>query len=132
MEKSIFEQNGGTYVKVGDYYVPDFGQFEKHEEEQRPIGRYGNLRKAYLKEHKKALYSLWLMNGELAVHLAQVDEQARYLLDTMIPKLKVAQGVTDEMKMKEQMKWVGMMNNIRSQRVLYKKQRIIKSAFNLL
>lgn len=114
MEKYIYDEKIGLWYELGerDLYYP---MVKLPDPPRKPLGRYALMRKAHLKEHKKALYSLWLMNGELGEHLVQVDEQAQHLLDTMIPKLQVAQGVTNEMKMTEQMKWVGMMNNIRSQ-----------------
>ena len=115
--KSLFEQMGGKYIKVGDYYVPDLGQLDDEQEpiDNRPIGKYGMLRESFLKEHHKPLYNHLLLSGELQTHLRDVQEQAQQLLDTLIPQYKEKQGVTEELKAIDQMEWVGKMNNIVSQ-----------------
>lgn len=115
-EQSIFEEMGGKYIKVGDYYVPDFGQFDDNEEtDDRPLGKYGMMRETYLKEYHKPLYNHLLLSGELHSHLRDVNEQAQNLLDTLMPQYKVRQGVTEELKATQQLEWVGRMNNIVSQ-----------------
>lgn len=114
LEQFIYDESNGLWYELGehDLYYP---MIKFPDPPRKPLGKYARMRKQYLKDHKKALYTHWLLSEQLNEHLVQVDEQAQHLLDTMIPKLKAAQGVTDEMKMKEQMKWVGMMNNIRAQ-----------------
>lgn len=115
--QSIFEKMGGTYIKVGDYYVPELGQFNDDQEEidDRPLGKYGMLRETYLKEHRQALYNHLLLSGELPTHLRDVQEQAQQLMDTLIPQYKENQGVTELLKATDQMEWVGRMNNIVAQ-----------------
>lgn len=116
MAQSIFEEMGGKYIKVGDYYVPDFGQFDDNEEtDDRPLGKYGMMRETYLKEYHKPLYNHLLLSGELHSHLRDVNEQAQNLLDTLMPKYKEKQGVTEELKATQQLEWVGRMNNIVAQ-----------------
>ncbi|WP_249030197.1 TnpV protein [Tannockella kyphosi] len=116
MEQSIFEKMGGTYIKVGDYYVPNLGQFDdKEETDDRPLGKYGMIRETFLKEHRKPLYNHLLLSGELHSHLRDVNEQSQYLLDTLLPQYKANQGVTEELKASKQLLWVGMVNNILAQ-----------------
>lgn len=111
MEKSIFEKTGGTYIKVGDYLIPDLGQDEK----LAPIGKYGRLRRKYLQEHRHALYNHLVLSGKLHEHLLDIENQAQNRLSIMIPQLKHARGVTEQLKSQNQMEWVGRMNNIISQ-----------------
>ncbi len=115
--KSLFEQMGGKYIKVGDYYVPDLGQFddEKKTMDNRSIGKYGMLRETFLKEYHKPLYNHLLLIGKLHSHLRDVQEEAQQLLDTLIPQYKEKQGITEELKATDQMEWVGRMNNIVAQ-----------------
>ncbi len=116
-EQSIFEKMGGKYIKVGDYYVPDFGQFDDDEDEtdNRPLGKYGMMREAYLKEHHKPLYNHLLLSGELDSHLCDVNEEAQNLLDRLLPQYKAIQGVTEDLKATNQFEWVGRVNNIVAQ-----------------
>lgn len=100
-----------TYSKCGDYYIPDL----VYNVPDTPIGKYGLSRESYLQEHHSARYNNFLLSGQLYPHLQEVDKKAQYLLDTMIPKLKAQQGVTEELKATDQMEWVGRMNNIKAQ-----------------
>lgn len=114
--QSIFGKMGGTYIKVGDYYVPDLGQFnDEKETDDRPIGKYGMLRRTYLEEHHKPLFNHLLLSGELHSHLRDVQEQSQNLIDTLLPPYKAKQGVTEELKMSDQLLWVGRVNNIIAQ-----------------
>ena len=114
--KSLFEQMGGKYIKIGDYYLPDLDQFDDEEEaNDMPLGKYGMLRETFLKEHHKPLYNHLLLSGELQTHLKDVQEQAQQLLDTLMPQYKEKQGITEELKATDQMEWVGRMNNIVAQ-----------------
>lgn len=117
MEQSIFEKLGGTYIKVGDYYVPNLGQFNenKSDTDDRPLGKYGMLYETFLKEHRTPLYHHLLLNGTLHSHLRDVNEQSQYLLDTLLPQYKEKQGVTEELKATNQLEWVGRVNNIIAQ-----------------
>lgn len=116
MAQTIFEKLGGTYTKVGDYYVPDLGQFDEDEIiDDRPLGKYGMLRESYLKECRQTLYNHLLLSGELPTHLRDVQEQSQHLMDTLMPQYKEKQGVTETLKATDQMEWVGRINNIVAQ-----------------
>ena len=78
------------------------------------IGKYGMLRKTYLKEHRKGLYLELVLAGKLNEHLHQVDEECNQMMDRLMEQMKEKQGVTEELKMQNQMAWVGKMNNIRA------------------
>ena len=110
--KSLFEQNGGTYTKVGDYYVPNIAVPDTKEYN---IGKYGGLHKKFLKENYPAYYSTLLMTGKLLEHLEKIDLRAKNELDRLIPLLAEQQGVTEQLKAENQLKWVGLMNNIKAQ-----------------
>lgn len=109
-EKSIFEQMGGSYVKVGDYLLPDLGIAPA--EESRPIGKYGLLRRSYLKDYKPGLYRSMLLTGKLDKHLADIDEQARERFERIVGKMQQVEQVTEELKAKDQLAWVQAMNSI--------------------
>ena len=110
--KSLFEQNGGTYTKVGDYYIPDITVPDTKEYN---IGKYGRLHRKFLKENYPAYYSALLMTGKLLEQLEKIDCKARNELDRLIPILAEQQGVTEQLKAENQLKWVGLMNNIKAQ-----------------
>ena len=110
--KSLFEQNGGTYTKVGDYYIPDVTVPDTKEYN---IGKYGRLHRKFLKENYPAYYSTLLMTGKLLEHLEKIDCKARNELDRLIPILAEQQGVTEQLKAENQLKWVGLMNYIKAQ-----------------
>ena len=110
--KSLFEQNGGTYTKVGDYYIPDITVPDTKEYN---IGKYGRLHRKFLKENYPAYYSTLLMTGKLLEQLEKIDCKARNELDRLIPILAEQQGVTEQLKAENQLKWVGLMNNIKAQ-----------------
>lgn len=109
--KERFIENGIEYVKVGDYYIPNLTVPQK----RYNIGKYGNLHKQFIKEHHNAFYSLLLANGTLLEYLEQIDTKAKNEVDRLIAELADKQGVTERLKSTDQMKWVGMMNNIKSQ-----------------
>ncbi|MBR1583906.1 MAG: TnpV protein [Clostridia bacterium] len=106
---SIFEQTGGTYTQVGDYLIPNFSLPDVP---HKPIGKYGRLRHAYLKEHHPGLYSHLILSGKLYEHLAEVERTCQERLKTMIPQMAKQQGVTEKLKAKDQFGWVGWMNEI--------------------
>ena len=108
--KSIFEQVGGTYTQVGDYLIPDISLPEVP---AYPIGKYGRMREAYLKEHRPGLYTRLILSGKVHEHLAEVERTCKARLDTMIPQMAKAQGVTEAMKARDQLGWVGRMNEIK-------------------
>ncbi len=104
------DTNGLDYVLVGDYYIPAL----RLTEESRPIGHWGRRRKAYLEEARPALYCSLLLSGKLWTHLADVDGQAQERLDLIMERMKAAEGVTEKLKARNQLEWVGRMNNIRN------------------
>ena len=112
MKKSIFEQMGGTYRREGDYLIPNISVPDTKEYN---IGKYGNLHKKFLKENYPAYYSTLLMMGKLLEHLEKIDCKARNELDRLIPILAEQQGVAEELKAENQLKWVGLMNNVKAQ-----------------
>lgn len=111
MKKHIHDDsNGLDYVLVGDYYIPDL----KLPEENRPIGRWGQMHRDYLKQYRPALYNELLLAGRLWTYLADLNEQAQNRLDTIMEQMKAAEGITEELKAHEQIAWVRAVNNIRN------------------
>ncbi|MGI6498976.1 MAG: TnpV protein [Oscillospiraceae bacterium] len=102
-----------TYTKNGDYLIPDLTLPESSE--TPTLGKYGRMRKSYLKEHRTAMYNHLLLSGKLTAHLTEIDQTATRRLEQMIPALAAAQNVTEDLKASDPMKWVGMMNNLKSQ-----------------
>ena len=111
MKKQIYdEKNGMSYTLHGDYYLPDLVL-----REEEPIyGKYGMLRKQFLKEHRSAGYQYLLLTGKLNEHLNQTDQEAREQVETLMEQMTEKQGVTEELKVQDQMKWVRLMNNIKA------------------
>ena len=109
--KSYFEQNGGTYRMEGDYLIPNL---TLPEEPEYYIGIWGMRRQDYLKKHRKGLYSILLMKGKLAEHLHEIDVTAFERRELIIKQMMKAQGVTEKLKAKDAMLWVGKVNNIRN------------------
>ena len=107
--KSLFEQLGGAYTRQGDYCLPDVCL---PPEEERPIGVYGQRRRAYLKEHHRVLYYNLLAAGMLDGHLADIEEQVQELFSRMVKQHAVADGVTEALKADDPMAWVRKMNGI--------------------
>lgn len=103
------DSNGLDYVLVGDYYIPDL----KLPEESRPIGRWGRMHKAFLQEHRPGQYNELLLSGKLWTYLADLNEQADDRLACIISQMQAAEGVSEELKICEQLAWVGAMNSIR-------------------
>ena len=97
-----------TYRQVGDYRLPEL----TFPEEQPEIGKYGRMRKAYLKAHRKALYSTLMTTGKLMTHLAEIEQTAQRRLAEITSAMEMQAGVTEELKATDQMKWVGLKNNI--------------------
>ena len=111
LKKHIFDKkNGRDYILAGDYYLPDL----RLPEETRPIGRWGRIYKDYLEQYHTARYNYLLLSGKLWTYLADLNEQARERRECMITQMKAAEGVTEELKARDSMAWVGAMSNIRS------------------
>lgn len=99
-----------NYIRVGDYFIPDLTL----PEENHPIGKWGRMHRDYLREHKPIQYNCLLLSGELWPYLADLNQQAQDRLERMIHQMKMAEGVTEELKDADLMAWVGAMNNIRT------------------
>ena len=111
MDKCIFnESNGLWYELVGDYYLPCL---KLPEEEQRPVGIWGQRRRRYLREYRKALYNALLLSGKLDNHLTDIDQQAESMFSQMVKQMAAQEGITEPLKADSQIEWVGCMNNIR-------------------
>ena len=102
---------GGTYTQVGDYLLPNL---ELPEEEQQPIGVWGQRHRRYLKEHRRATYATLLTSGGLNSYLANIDHQAEEMFLRLVKQMATSEGITEQLKADNQMEWVRMMNNIRS------------------
>ena len=111
MAKTIFEEMGGTYTRVGDYLLPDL---KLPEEDQQPIGVWGQRHWHYLKEHRRTTYATQLTSGKLNSYLADIDRQAEEMFLRLVKQMAEAEGVTETLKAANQMAWVGRMNRIRS------------------
>ena len=111
MKKQIYdEKNGLNYTLHGDYYLPDL---EINEEEPR-YRKYGIMRKQFLKEHRSARYQYLVLTGKLTEHLNQVDKEVREKVEILMEQMAEQWGVTEELKMQDQMEWVRRMNNIQA------------------
>ena len=109
--KTIFEEMGGTYRKVGDYFIPnitlpDDGEYQ--------IGKYGRMRRSYLKEYRKILYNNYVLEGTLFKHLAEIDQACNERIENIISAMAKQEGVTEALKATNQMEWVRYMNSIRN------------------
>ena len=111
MKKQIYDaKNGMSYTLHGDYYLPDLVL----NEEEPTYGKYGMLRKQFLKEHRSARYQYLLLTGKLNEHLNQIDQESRKQMEILMGQMVERQGVTEELKVQDQMKWVRLMNNIKA------------------
>ena len=109
MKQTIYEQLGGTYREENGNLVPDVEL-----PEQKPIGKYGQMHLDYLKKHRRGRYSALLGEGQLNAYLAEIDEQAQEMLSSLTVELAKTQGVDEHLKATDQMRWVQLMNNVRS------------------
>lgn len=110
-ESYIDERTGIEYRLVGDYYLPNL-VLEK--EEKIILNKYGRLRLKFLKENKKAEYTIMLMNGTLNKHLKEIQETARERVDIIVEQLKTKNNIAEDMKNTNQLYWVGMMNSFKN------------------
>ena len=109
--KSLFEEMGGTYRQVGDYFIPnlvlpDTGNYQ--------IGKYGRMRRSYLKEHHPILYNNYLLEGTLFKHLAEIDQACDERMKILVSAMAKQEGVTEALKAADQMEWVRRINSIRN------------------
>ena len=103
-------KNGLTYTLHGHYYFPDLNLSDV---DKTPLGHYGRMRLNYLQEYRPGLYTRLILSGKLYEHLEEIDQTSRQRLEQIIPRLAQAEGVDEKLKAKDQMAWVGQMNNIR-------------------
>ena len=109
--KTIFEEMGGTYRQVGDYFIPnitlpDDGEYQ--------IGKYGRMRRSYLKEYRKILYNNYVLEGTLFKHLAEIDQACHERMEILVSAMAKQEGVTETLKAADQMEWIRCMNSIRN------------------
>ena len=98
-----------TYTRQGDYNLPNL---LPPQEEPVPHGKYALLRKKFLKEHRRVTYTNLLTSGKLNSHLAEIQQTAQRRMEQIVAQMAKAQGVTEELKASDRMKWVGLMNNL--------------------
>ena len=101
-----------TYTRYGDYYIPNLILSEA---ENKPLGKYGRMRKKYLQEHRQVLWNQMILSESLYPHLREIDETANRRMEQLMPELMKQNGVTEELKASDPMMWVGLMNNLKSQ-----------------
>ncbi len=112
MEKSLFEQMGGTYYREGDYLLPDLTP-----PESVPVGIWGQRRRRYLKQHRQALYTGLLLSGKLNSHLTEIDQQAEETFSQLVKQMATKERVTEQLKAENQMEWVKHMSSVRNRAV---------------
>lgn len=113
MEKHIYnEQTGISYTLQGDYYLPDLALTD---EEEQPIGLWGQRHLQYIKQHRKVLYTNLLTSGKLNGYLAGIDKQAEDMLSRLVKQMAEREGVTEKLKADNQMEWVACRKNRRMQ-----------------
>ena len=123
MKKQIYdEKNGLSYTLYGDYYFPDL----EINEEEPTYGKYGIMRKQFLKEHRSARYQYLVLTGKLTEHLNQVVKETREKVEMLVEQMAERWGVTEELKLQDQMEWVRRMNNIKNVAEEISKQIIFK------
>lgn len=105
-------KNPMTYIQNGDYLIPDL---KLSEQPTKPLGKYGRMRKAHLKEHRPLIYNHLLMSEKLYPHLIEIDETAQSRLEQLMPQLAKDAGATEQLKASDPMKWVGLMNTCKAQ-----------------
>ena len=111
MEKFIYDENNGLWYELqGDYYIPCL---KLPDEEQVEIGIWGRRRLEYIKHHRKGFYTALVLDCKLNRYLADIDNQAEEMFDTLISQYKSVEGITEKLKATNQMEWVGKMNNIK-------------------
>ena len=112
MDKYIFDESNGIWYELQrDYYIP---RLTLPAQKERPIGIWGQRHRRYLKEHRKATYTTLLTSGKLNTYLMDIDEQAEEMFSRLVKQMAEKQGITEQMKVENQMLWVGRMNNIRA------------------
>ena len=108
--KERFIENGIEYVKKGDYYIPNL---TVPDDKVYNIGKYGRMRAKFIKENRPCFYSMKILNGTWLAYLEEIDTTAKEMIDKLIKDMAVKQEITEELKAKDQMAWIGAMNNLR-------------------
>ena len=112
MKKHIYDEKTGiSYTLKGDYYLPDIALSN---EEQQPVGIWGQRHLRYIKQNRKVLYTNLLTSGKLNGYLVDIDKQAEKMFSRLVKQMAEREGATEALKAENQMEWVGRMNNIRS------------------
>ena len=109
--KTIFEEMGGTYRQVGDYFIPNITLLDDGEYQ---ISKYGRMRRSYLKEYRKILYNNYVLEGTLFRHLAEIDQACNERIENIVSAMAKQEGVTEALKAADQIEWVRRMNSIRN------------------
>lgn len=107
--KSLFEELGGTYHQEGDYFLPGLLLPERI-----PVGIWGQRRKHYLKTQREPIYTALLLSGKLDNHLSEIDAQADAMSFQLVTQLAGQEGITEQLKARNQMEWIGRMNSVRN------------------
>lgn len=108
---TLFERMGGTYSKIGDYYLPNL---TLPKEQHYDIGRFGLMRRHYLKNHRKGLFAVLLTNGKLNDHLYEIDQTANARMELLTKQIASAEGVTEQLKVENQLFWIQKMTSIQN------------------
>ena len=109
--KTIFEEMGGTYRQVGNYFIPNL---VSQDDSNYQIGKYGRMRRSYLKEYRKILYNNYVLEGTLFKHLAEIDQVCNERIENIVSAMAKQEGVTEAFKAADQIEWVRRMNSIRN------------------
>ena len=109
--KTIFEEMGGTYRQVGNYFIPNI---VSQDDSNYQIGKYGRMRRSYLKEYRKILYNNYVLEGTLFKHLAEIDQACNERIENIVSAMAKQEGVTEALKAADQIEWVRRMNSIRN------------------
>ena len=110
MDKYIYDDtNGLWYERCGDYYLPCLAL-----PEQESVGRWGQKYRAYLRKHRREVYSTFQSKGTLDEHIAEIDQQAEEMFEQLVEQIAARQGITEQLKADNQMAWVSAMNHVRS------------------
>ena len=117
MEKHIVDEKTGIpYTLIGDYYLP-WGDLPDEESEHRPIGIWGQRHLRYIKQHHDLLYTELLTTGKLNTYLADLNDEAEEMFSRLVKQMVEFEGITEKLKVDNQMEWVGRMNNVRERAI---------------
>ena len=115
-----------TYSKCGDYFIP---KSTVHDKKKYIIGKYGSLRRTFLKEHHHSFYTVLMLDGTLLSHLQEIDEPCHNYMENMVSKMARQEGVTENLKAADQMEWVRRMNSIHNRAEEFVLKEIVYGGF---